>query len=466
MNYMPQGNRVTKTPKRYYDTSDILTYGSGDNTEIMSVLRSNINGIFGLPYQFMESVDPRITGTDVGAKYAEKIISRWPLLFLTPCKQIFMKDFDQTDQENALYHLINGGTLNVSGSGKYYTTQFNYDEYYDYVNKMMTALCYFTGLGDERVGIDGNSQLKNVAWQNVNSDAFKSYFNAKEAVIFYLDGLTSMSENFSNSTTESSLASTINGYSDQANELKFLLGDDSALTKAAASLGEGIGDSISSILSNFSSVTGGMLTDLASTGVSTVLTGGKIVFPKIWQESGFSRSYSFDIKLRSPDHDSLSILLNVLAPFIHLLGFVLPKNLEDGNPNGYTSPNLVKAYCKGMFNIDMGIITDMSVTRGAECQWNDDGLPTQIDVSITIEDLYSSLFMSNSTFNVAVVKNTALMDYMANLAGLNIADVEFGRRTKMLAYMDIAGLGRLDSTIFSKFDNAVANVLSNVYNLL
>src|SRR5699024_963177 len=141
----------------------------------------------------------------------------------------------------------NGGTLNVSGSGKYYTTQFNYDEYYDYVNKMMTALCYFTGLGDERVGIDGNSQLKNVAWQNVNSDAFKSYFNAKEAVIFYLDGLTSMSENFSNSTTESSLASTINGYSDQANELKFLLGDDSALTKAAASLGEGIGDSISSI---------------------------------------------------------------------------------------------------------------------------------------------------------------------------------------------------------------------------
>ena len=119
-----------------------------------------------------------------------------------------------------------------------------------------------------------------------------------------------------------------------------------------------------------------------------------------------------------------------------------------------------------MFNIDMGIITDMAVTRGAECQWNDDGLPTQIDVSITIEDLYSSLFMSNSTFNVAVVKNTALMDYMANLAGLNIADVEFGRRTKMLAYMDVAGLGRLDSTIFSKFDNAVANVLSNVYNLL
>ena len=95
---MPQGNRVTKTPKRYYDTSDILTYGSGDNTEIMSVLRSNINGIFGLPYQFMESVDPRITGTDVGAKYAEKIIARWPLLFLTPCKQVFMKDFDQTDQ--------------------------------------------------------------------------------------------------------------------------------------------------------------------------------------------------------------------------------------------------------------------------------------------------------------------------------------------------------------------------------
>ena len=35
------------------------------------------------------------------------------------------------------------------------------------------------------------------------------------------------------------------------------------------------------------------------------------------------------------------------------------------NPNGYVNPFLVRACYKGFFNIDTGIITDMSVTKGA-----------------------------------------------------------------------------------------------------
>ena len=49
---------------------------------------------------------------------------------------------------------------------------------------------------------------------------------------------------------------------------------------------------------------GGLLQSLCNSGVSTVLQGGKIVFPEIWQDSTYDRSYSLDIKLRSPDHDS------------------------------------------------------------------------------------------------------------------------------------------------------------------
>lgn len=457
---------LTTTSSAYYSQQTIGNdIESPDDAQVPGVLKSNINGIFATPYQFLDTVDPRIEGTEIGRKYAEKIVTRMPLLFLTPCKQKFMADFDKQDKEAVLNGLLNNDSSanNVNSTGKYYTTDFDYTTYYNYVNKAMVALCYFTGLGDKRVGIDGNKKLKNVDWQNATNDSFKKYFNAEKAVVFYLDGLVSMNDSFSNSTTESSLSSTINGFSDTANELKFLLGENSALTKAMQSMGD-IADEIGSVVGKFSSnLTGGMLSDLASTGVSTVLSGGKIIFPKLWQTSDFSRSYSFDIKLRSPDHDSLSILLNVLAPYVHLLCMVLPRNLSDNNPNAFSSPFLVKAYCKGMFNIDMGIITDLSVTRGAECQWNDDGLPTQIDISITIEDLYHNLFMTDSKFNLAVTNNTAMMDFLANMAGLNLAQTEFARSLKMAVYETKSSIARLPSTLWNSFDNAVANLMVNAF---
>lgn len=452
---------------KYKSKTKVSDYGIGDTDEVEGILKSNLNGIFGIPYQFLSTVDQRIGDSEIGAKYAEKIVSRMPLLFLTPCKQVFMKGFDGTSKTEALAALLDGDSRiaeNITSVGKYYTTEFAYDKYYKYVNTMSTQLSCFAGIGNEYVNLNGRKKIKNIQWGNAKNDSFKGYFNAKQAVVFYLDGLTSMNESFSNSTTESSLASTINGFSDQANELRFLIGKDSALS-ALMDGATSVTDSITGALSGtISSLTGGMLGDLAKTGVSTVLSGGKIIFPKIWQDSSFSRSYSFDIKLRSPDHDTISIFMNILIPYLHLLGMVLPVGIDD-NPNGYMSPFLVKAYCKGMFNIDMGIITDLSVTRGAECQWNDDGLPTQIDISLTIEDLYSSLFMTDeSKSNLAVIKNTSMMDFLSNMAGLNIADVEFGRRTKMLVYLTTSDLSRVPSNIWNKFDTTISNLMSGLYN--
>ena len=124
-----------------------------------------------------------------------------------------------------------------------------------------------------------------------------------------------------------------------------------------------------------------------------------MIFPKIWGDSQYNRSYSFDIKLRSPDHDNLSIFLNILKPYCKLLALTLPRSRVDSDgkadPNSFEAPFLVKAYSKGMFNIDMGIISSMTVTKGRTCAWNDDGLPTEIDISLDIKDLYSNLSMSS-----------------------------------------------------------------------
>lgn len=442
---------------------------------------NTLHGIFGIPYQFLPTVDYRPKTSLVGRKYSEKILSKSPILLLTPVKQEFMADFSDEEKSLALSSLLSSkGELleGIDKPGKYYSTKFAYDTYYRTVNKMCSEVAYFLGIGDvqvSKVGGQGTVKLKNIDWSKATNSSFRKYYAASNAVAIYLDGnsVATMSDSFNNGTSESSLASTINSYSDQARELKFLLGRESAISDLFGDGSDAISEITGGLGSVASNLTGGMLSDLASTGVNTVLRGGKMIFPKIWGDSSFSRSYSFDIKLRTPDHDKISIFMNILVPYIHLLGFVLPRSLESQNPNAFGSPLLVKAYCKGMFSIDMGIITDMSVSRGAECQWNDDGLPTQIDINIQIEDLYQSLMLTNFdkyddgvknrmvgivATNWDVVSNTGMLSFLANLAGLNVADMEIGVRQRLYCYLQDSDLARVPSTAGTIVDNYLQNI--------
>lgn len=467
---------VASTPDR--DDNDYK--GSVPNLSEDSTLEytkvNSLHGIFGIPYQFMDSVDMRYGTSSVGRKYSEKILSKSPMLFLTPVKQKFMKDFTEDDQ-GLVQSILSGASSELAqgleGSGKYYSTEFAYDEYYYTVNKMCSELAYFLGIGNVEIGQIGSNStvhIRNIDWAKSQNNAFKHYRAANKSVVMYLDGnsVATVSDNFSNQTTESSLASTLNGYSEQSRELQFLLSDSvfSELMNDAGGAKSEITENLASLTQN---LTGGMLSDLAGTGVNTVLAGGKIIFPKIWGDSQYSRSYSFDIKLRSPDHDKVSIFLNVLVPYIHLLGMVLPRSLDSQNPNAFQSPLLVKAYCSGMFGIDMGLITDMTVNRGAECQWNDDGLPTQIDISLQIEDLYQSLMLTQYgnkpgnifnnvlTDNWDLVTNTGMLEFLANMAGLNVADMEIGTRQRLYCYLQASDLARLPSTVGTIVDNKVQN---------
>src|SRR5699024_8983059 len=124
---------------------------------------------------------------------------------------------------------------------------------------------------------------------------------------------------------------------------------------------------------------------------------------------------------------------NIIAPFLHLLCFVLPRQIQD-NPNGFYSPFIVRAIYKGFFNVDMGIISSMSVTKGDTGLWNADGIPCSIDVNLTITDLYESISMTGtSTTNLAydTLDNTCFMDYIANLCGINIYLPEVARTLRM-----------------------------------
>jgi hypothetical protein len=335
------------------------------------LLTTNLHGIYGMPYQFMETVDRRISGTTFGRKYAEKIVSRMPLLFLTPGKQAFMTEFSKSDKKSVLTKLVdvaldktNKTSLDniLTRAGRYYTFEFAYKEYFEYVNPMCNITAKLLGLADREVDIGGYSaKLGSFDWSKVLNSSFKSYFTASENIVFYVNSNTSVSESFSNDTRESSLVSTVNGLSDGAKEIQFLLGATTGKQVAALNTEnyEATLSSINDVIDNYLNGNG-VLKGLAG-NMTTVLSGGKLVFPELWSDSDFSRSYDIDIKLRSPDRDPLSLYLNIIVPYIHLLAMTAPRQL---NPNGYSSPFLVRAFYKGIFNVDMGIITNLSVTKG------------------------------------------------------------------------------------------------------
>ena len=477
----------------YYGETELQnyldTYGMSEstiNSRVSKLLTTSTNGIEALPYQFMGTVDRRIANNvPVGRKYAEKIFSRLPLLFLTPCEPLFMDDFSKKNRTAALSAIISGRGSDLSQilsssskAGRYYSVDFNYAEYYRYLNVMLAAVSAYLGIYETRVpiaGYNGSVRLGTVDWRNELNADFKTFFSSAENIVFYLDGMESVSESFTNSTQESSIASTINGYSDMAKEIRYLFGPAGEQAAQLISSGAELSSNIVEGLTNSLLKGGaGIVNSLTGAGVNAILNGGKIIFPKMWGDSDYSRSYSIDIKLRSPDHDSLSIFLSIIKPYCKLLALTMPRqgNLANGemDPNSYWSPFLVRAYSKGLFNIDMGIITSMNVTKGAQCCWNDDGLPTQIDIQLEIEDLYSHMAMSYGGNSVDMIKNvinnTTYMDFLANMAGLNIAQMDMGRRITLAYYLTQTTAATLPSNLKSQLDQSITRLIGSMYNTL
>ena len=428
-------------------TEDIfVNYGADISDSEFSKIK-NIAGVFGLPYQFLPNTDNRLTtkqsSDNIGYEYADKIISRIPLLFIAPGKANFMTKYSKKNKENLLERLIDFGVGNTDAAsiddlldsdGRYYTFEYDQPRYYKFVNPMCRIAARYLNIQD--VSING-TKLDRMNWESFTKSGIKSIgdFGTYTSVPFYLDTETSISESHANSTTQSMIASTVNSVSDMGRELNFLLGYGASATGIealeqdadVASNIENINSTISKLLGS-----GNFLSNLAS-HLTTVASGGKLIFPEIWSDSSFSRSYSCEFKFISPDPSNLSVYLNVLVPLFHLLGLVAPQSVIT-NPNGYTNPFLVRAIYKGFFNVDMGIITDMSVTKGAECQWTPEGIPTSITVNITIKDLYQAMSITstdNSQWKYDTLNNTALMDYIANLCGINIYKPEISRMIEM-----------------------------------
>lgn len=493
-------NKTTTTQKQtnylksQIDSLYSVSSKSSDDALLKTLQVTALTGIYGAPYQFMASVDRRLHGNKnkkkndtsyLGRAYSKYIIADMPLLLLTPGKTKFLSGFSKASKDNAITALSSLKNIsNVqdalssllssdyrSNSRRYYTFGFDVANYYNYVNPMLWNCAMYLGIGNKTVTIGGyTAKLKNFKWEKV-ATKYGSYLGYKKFVAFYLDSEKSISQTFSNSTTESAMASGLNGISDTAREIQFLTGATvgKQLKVQDKEAYKDVLDSVDKVANKY--LNGSSMFKSLAQGALTIASGGRLLFPEVWSDSNYTTSYDISMKLRTPDADVLSWYLNICVPMCHLISMAAPRQLSG---NGYASPFLVRAFYKGLFNIDTGMIDQLSFNKGKDSAWTPDGLPTEVDVTMSIKDMYNVLFISglksaNSKVtsdlldSKYILKNTGMMDYLANMCGVNVTQPELARTIDM--YLNLTGnaLTSKASRWASGLQNDVMDKIASMY---
>ena len=267
-------------------------------------------------------------------------------------------------------------------------------------------------------------------------------------VQFYIDPGSSDSESLSNESGDSMLKSIFDNGSNMFKEMGFILNSG------------GIGTANNETMSKLQDFTSGAMQSLsdhlsgnALTGVlgrilslsGNVVRGDNVIFPQVYQNSDYTKSYSFTVHLKSPYGNKLAYYLDICVPLMHLLALGIPRQ---SSANTYSAPFLVKAYVEGVFTCNMGLVENMTITRGAnDSSMTIDGLPTEVDVNITLKDLYCELMMTPQSSPLLFINNTSLIEYLAVTCGISLITPNLTRKMEM---------------IVSSFENAIFDIPKNV----
>lgn len=454
-----------------YDTTEGYNFGK--------VRITDTYGIFGIPYQYMETVDRVLPGSTTGRMYLERVIGKMPLLFIAPGEPRFLGGYDEDSKRRYVEGLLRGveGAAEALGSimldstvqTRFYVFENQWAHYRQYVQPLIFTAAILLGI-DTDIEIPEVGKIYASDWAGFTPLRLASILNAMNGCSFYINSEVSISDNFTNSTDKSQLEQKVNQFSDLAKEIQFLLGSAASMVKidlskfvpgGHASEGAFMNAENASELTENILGRGNFLEAIAG-NLATVVQGGKLIFPEIWKDSSYNKSYSVEIKLRCPDGDKLSWFLNIWVPIAHLLPLVLPKA---AGANGYLAPFLVRCWYKGLFHCPMGIITSMSIRRGEVGNWTLDGLPMSVDISLEIKDLYSTMAISRRSSSLdlyAVMENIGIMDFISNFCGVNINEHDFARTCRFLLYSKL----NLPQMFMSDLSNRVLNSIQNAVSRL
>lgn len=196
-----------------------------------------------------------------------------------------------------------------------------------------------------------------------------------------VDSTESVSESFSNQTTESDISQKFNSMSGQARNASFDL--------AGGNVDGGV---ISGVINGIKGLLQGTLSNIGFSGLISLAGAAFVDIPKHWDNSsGNLPEMRYSMTLVSPYGNALSHLLYVDLPICCLLAAALP--ISTG-PQSYTSPFLVKLFDRGKAQTRLGMISDLSITRGiTNLGFDKDKRFLGAEVSFTVQDLSTVVHM-------------------------------------------------------------------------
>lgn len=410
--------------------------------------------ILGMPHQFLETADFRIDSSNhFGYCFAKEIFMEKPMVTLIPGKPNYLPDYSEADKTVFGNLISDESTFNGNDKAKgllekliegneetrYYDFISDFSTYINYVNLMCRVAAIFLELGEE-LGPDNKTKYKSYNWGNyqlftsyemkksifngdtlfeVASDAYEQlkndlFYGDRTFVNFIIDPSSSVSENISNSTQKSQLEGTFDSMEGIVKEASMFM---SSMSEEAGGFQSYITKAGEKILELGNTITGGFFKKMLGLAEEQILHGSNLIYPEIWMDSEYSKTYSLKINLVSPYGSKEAIYLNIIVPIIHALCLALPKQTS---ANSFTSPFLIRGYSTGWFSIDMGMVESIDIDKGPEQSWTVEGLPTRATVTLTIKDFYAQLMMTRSDQFRLFWTNQGLIDFLGNMCGLDL----------------------------------------------
>lgn len=252
-------------------------------------------------------------------------------------------------------------------------------------------------------------------------------------VSFRVENTGDASESFSNQVGESEISSKINSISGSARSTRFSMAD--------GNLEDGmVGKTVGAIMNGVKDLAMGAANSLGIDGIAALGGNAFADIPKHWLQSTSNLPrMSYRVRLVSPYGNRYSKFVNIWLPLSMLLAGSLPLS---AGAHAYTSPFLCQLFDRGRAQTRLGMIENISVTRGMHnLAFNKIGEPMSVEVSFTVVELSNILHMPIAkSFNPitdasisAIFDNESLYhDYIATLTSLSLAEqIYVGERLKI-----------------------------------
>ena len=304
---------------------------------------------------------------------------------------------------------------------RYYSFKYNWSLYLQYVQQMSFYVWQRMGLGSGQYTYHASEEIT----KDFGGDSEKGILpgilsGSHMSLGFFCDyNGTSITEDGDNTFTSSKLEEVVKTGSGYMKEARFLLGlDVNANTEATE--GGALGKMTSLLTTVAHKLSGAVGAPQIGEALDTVLSGTQMMFPQVWNDSNFSRSCSISIKLHSPYGTPDEIFKRIYLPLICLFALTLPR--QSGMID-YMPPFLVRVDVPGWFRINCGVITSLTIKKGGDSNlWTSSGLPMQLDIGMSIQDMYPALMISKNHLELGY--NIGLMDFLDNMCGLEVGKVD------------------------------------------